>query len=440
VIHGGGWKDQRGDARRMMTVVTAAFQAGGWRVVNIGYSPGQRPHKVDPLPMLRDVVAFYDQARRAFPGPICTYGESAGGHLAAMLAIERPSLTCAILNAAPLDLPTLLKHTVPAVVRDLKGAFGTRRSVLHEFSPGLRWNSQIDRTAVFATAASNDQFVPPDQLTAFKAADPSADTQIVPGAAAGSSDALPWMHSAVNRNAIEMRQAELGEWLDRIVPRQEGAAISQGTDTGADCGSGGSPSDRWKLMLAGDAWQQASTAGQPIAATRGCSGSGHWQDDGLSLWTFPEPGAVVPAGTQASLTLQTPTVARRLSVSFRGFLARPQDWVLGLYASSSAQGGTLTKVAACDRGSCSGLRLVSTGAGALIAPRGSSGDPDQREQPPSATFSLPSGTRRLVWLLGCKAPAGCSLSPAVGPTGSSLRPRDPLGQPAIFSIYRAVVR
>jgi hypothetical protein len=440
MFHGGSWMDLPGDARRSMALASLAFRANGWRVVDVSYSPGYEPG-VNPRPMLRDVVAFYDQVRRAYGGPICAYGESAGGHLAAMLAIERPSLTCAILNAAPLDLRTLIPRTLPGLASVIKLTFGTRRSMLDEWSPARLWRTGVDRTAVFATAASNDPAVPAQQLTAFDTADQSADGRVVAGANPGSAQAVPWMHSDVSRRAIITRVVSLGSWLDRLVPRHAGPPMRRATSIGADCADSPAPAkDRWKLMLAGDAWRQASTAGHLIAATRGCSGSARRQDDGLSLWALPSPGTVLPAGAQASLALQSARALRRLSVSFRGFLARPRDWVVGLYASSRTDGGTLSKVAACERGRCSGLRLVRTNAGALIAASGSHGDPDRRAAAPSADFALPPGTRRIVWQLRCAAPAGCSLAGSLDARGVSLRSRDPLGHPAILSLYRVDLR
>ena len=48
----------------------------------------------------------------------------------------------------------------------------------------------------------------------------------------------------------------LERWLDRIAPLQARASVSPATDTGAACGRSVSDADRWKLLLAGDAWQQ----------------------------------------------------------------------------------------------------------------------------------------------------------------------------------------
>src|SRR5262249_10296538 len=162
--------------------------------------------------------------------------------------------------------------------REIAETFGTRTAT---FSPARLWNARVDRAAVFATAASNDPVVPPEQLVGFAAADPSADTEVVPGAAAGSRAALPWMHSTVNASRAQMRQAELWRWLDRIAPlgRVSVGPDSAVSDVGSGCSVRRTGAGRSGLMLAGDAWQQSSTAGQLIAATRGCSGSGDWQDD-----------------------------------------------------------------------------------------------------------------------------------------------------------------
>lgn len=430
VIHGGGFASDRSEARSEMVTSALEFAARGWRVVDVDYTAGQRSPgaKLDPLPMLRDVVAFYDQIRQAFGGPICAYGQSAGAYLAAMLAVERPSLKCAILDAGPVDLPTLLRETDSIGYADIKNTFGTDSSTLARWSPARDWRRTI-RTAVWATYADGDPVVPPQQGKAFLGADPSANVGVVP---AGS---FYWMHSAVNYTAIYDRVLAAFNWIDRIVPAKTKAA-TDGSDVGGDCDRLPPPGDRFRLMLAGDAWQQVSTPGQlSIAATRGCSGSAYWQDDGLSVWAMPSPAATLPDGDEASLVLDPGRVLSRLTVAFRGFLARPPEWRLGLYASTSTHGAITTPVAACSSGSCSGLSLHYTSYGALLAPRGFSGDPDFASQPPSASFTLPAGTRRVAWQLECVAAGGCSLR-GIG----SARPRDPLGQPAIFSLYSADVR
>ncbi|MCW3039781.1 MAG: hypothetical protein JWM31_1686, partial [Solirubrobacterales bacterium] len=295
---------------------------------------------------------------------------------------------------------------------------------------------------VFATSSTSDQVVPPGQLKAFKAADPAADAQVIPGPGADPPDSVVWMHSAVSQTALSARLDELRPWLDRVVPRRATAAVRHPTTAGAGCDlvrRATARRGRYKLMLAGGSWRQTSTTGQPITATRGCSGSARWQDDGMSLWALPSP-AKVPAAAQASLVLRSARAVRHLSATFRGFLARPREWSLGLYASPHTHGSITVPVAACVRGTCSHLRLVDTPAGALIAAEGSTGQPDQRETPIEAGFALPAGSRRVMWRLRCVAPAGCSLAGIAKAGGVSARRRDPLGHPAIFSVYRVAVR
>jgi acetyl esterase/lipase len=439
VLHGGGWRAARGDARRQMAPASLTLQARGWRVVDASYSPGPRSGgTVDPRPMLRDVVAFYDQTRRAFPGPVCAYGESAGGHLATLLAIERPSLRCLVLAAPPLDLRRMLRTSSPAGRAAVRATFGTRPAVLDAWSPTRLWGAAQRRVRVFATTARNDTVVDPQQLRAFVTRARGVDADLLPGAAAGAPDAVPWTHSLVHKTPLDARFAAQASWLQATAPTQIPARAP--TDVGKDCGlwSPGDAASRWRLLLAGDAWKEASTPGAPIIATRGCSGSARWQDDGLSLWAFPSAG-FLPVGSESSLELRVAPRVRHLTAAFRGVLARPRDWAVGLYAWGAATGNVATPVATCEQGRCRRLRLVRIRGGALLTAPGTSGDPDARPTPLAERFELPAGTRRVAWRLRCIAPAGCSLRGIADARGRSMRRRDPLGHPAIFSIYTAAV-
>jgi hypothetical protein len=243
----------------------------------------------------------------------------------------------------------------------------------------------------------------------------------------------------VNYNSLFSRDVTgLTGWLNGLTPTRKDA--SPGTDVGGACDVQPPTGQRSKLMVTGDAWQQQSSwkVGQQslIAATRGCSGSAYYQDDGLSLWAWAGPGSSpLPQGQNASLTLDTGHPVSKLAVSFRGFLARPQDWRLGLYASTSTSGPVSTPVAICDRGNCTGLGLFHTSSGSFVTSSGSNSDPDQSNKPPSATFTVPAGTVRVAWQLECVASGGCSVQSIAHP-----RPRDPLGEPAIFSVYSADAR
>lgn len=434
LIHGGAWQDDRGPESPRFYDATLALtlRAEGWRVINIGYTQGYKATgPPDPTPMLRDVVAFYDQTHQAFAGPICAYGQSAGGQLTGMLAVERPELRCAVLDAAPTDLPSLLPHSNAR--KYIEGTFGTNPSTLAQWSPARDWKPTM-HTRVYATFGANDPTVPPQQGDRLRAVDPKANVDTLPG---GS---FFWLHSLVDGTALFKRDLTglLGFLKSNAQPSATASRAAAGADVGGACDAPPSSRSRYKLMLSGDGWQQQSTwaVGQAslIAATRGCSGSSYWQDDGLSLWALSSATAPLAQGQSASMTLAPGHTIHRLSVSFRGFLARPQDWTLGLYASASPTGPISTPVATCDRGHCSGLGLFRTSSGSLVTTSGSRTDPDRSAKPPTATFTLPPGTTRIAWTLQCVAPSGCQVQSVPHP-----RARDPLGEPAIFSMYRAEV-
>jgi alpha-beta hydrolase superfamily lysophospholipase len=54
------------------------------------------------------VLRSYDKVRARYPGlPVCLYGESAGGHLALLVAAARPDVACVETAGAPTDLAAI---------------------------------------------------------------------------------------------------------------------------------------------------------------------------------------------------------------------------------------------------------------------------------------------------------------------------------------------
>jgi acetyl esterase/lipase len=54
------------------------------------------------------VLRSYDRVRARYPGlPVCLYGESAGGHLALLVATARPDVACVETAGAPTDLEAI---------------------------------------------------------------------------------------------------------------------------------------------------------------------------------------------------------------------------------------------------------------------------------------------------------------------------------------------
>jgi dipeptidyl aminopeptidase/acylaminoacyl peptidase len=147
------------------------FAGWGWAAAVVDYrafadSPG-------------DVVRAYDAARERYPSlPICAYGESAGGHLALMLAVRRP-LSCVIDAAGPVDLPRL---------GGTPQADWVRAKALAAFGD-LRDASPTDHAAaihapVLAGYAAADRIVPASQGRSLQRALPRAHV-VEMGAGAG---------------------------------------------------------------------------------------------------------------------------------------------------------------------------------------------------------------------------------------------------------------
>ena len=171
VIHGGAWRASGPRTAAPMDSRARTFAGWGWAAAVVDYrafadSPG-------------DVVRAYDAARERYPGrPICAYGESAGGHLALMLAVRRP-LDCVIDAAGPVDLPRLGGTPQADWVRaKALAAFGDLRDASPTDHAGAI------RAPVLAGYAAADRIVPASQGRYLERALPSADV-IQLGAGAG---------------------------------------------------------------------------------------------------------------------------------------------------------------------------------------------------------------------------------------------------------------
>ena len=161
VVHGGAWRASGPRTVGLMDARARTFAGWGWAAAVVDYrgfadSPG-------------DVVRAYDAARKRFPSlAICAYGESAGGHLALMLAVRRP-LDCVIDAAGPVDLPRLGGTPQADWVRaKALAAFGD----LRDASP--THHAAAIRAPVLAGYAAGDRIVPAGQGRYLKHALPHA--------------------------------------------------------------------------------------------------------------------------------------------------------------------------------------------------------------------------------------------------------------------------
>lgn len=154
LLHAGGWSGPNPGRTRAMRPLARRFSRWHWRAVVVEYGAGKRGYR-DVLTAIR---------RHDGAGRLCLYGESAGGHLAALAAgRSRRGIDCLILNAAPLDLPSWGTTPQARYFRD--------RIARPIFGHDRRWNPRTYAARVKALtliiSTRDDRIVPPQQARAF---------------------------------------------------------------------------------------------------------------------------------------------------------------------------------------------------------------------------------------------------------------------------------
>jgi acetyl esterase/lipase len=202
LFHGGGWYTVGAAAVAGLRSEADYWRAKGWLTINASYRPcGQS---------INDALWFYDRARAVYGSslPYCTSGQSAGGHLALMVAAQRSTVGCVIDEAGPTDGLSLANQTAWGakgaqttgprwVLNMMIAAFG--QEWLGFSSPAL-WpiNARI-----LAAVNEKDMFIPSAQMTELHdsqvAKNPAAyvDVDVL---AAGS---VPWVHQPVSQTALD---------------------------------------------------------------------------------------------------------------------------------------------------------------------------------------------------------------------------------------------
>jgi hypothetical protein len=181
VIHAGGWRLVGRGMTGLEQPEVDRLNKWGYATLNIDYHRGARG--------LTDVLGFYDRLRRRVPRktPICLDGASAGGHLALMAALNRPSVDCVITRAAP----TRLAHLHGRLLRDAHRFFDPHGGLakwspanyrLH--TPALIAHGTDDRYVGFGQAKAMWRHAPRGRLVALRPGDE------------------PWIHTSVARAAL----------------------------------------------------------------------------------------------------------------------------------------------------------------------------------------------------------------------------------------------
>jgi acetyl esterase/lipase len=205
VIHGGGWTVAGRPVVAALRGRAAAWRDRGWITVNTTYRAC--------APSADDVLAAFDATAAAYPDrPICISGESAGAHLALLIAARRPGVACVIGTGAPTALDQLGSETAydpftggqqgkgPQLEQGwATAAFGA--SQLPALSPAEHAENLTAK--VLLGVAAQDNLIPVAQQTLLRdavlAADPArqVDVVVLP---AGDTE---WTHANVDRAAAD---------------------------------------------------------------------------------------------------------------------------------------------------------------------------------------------------------------------------------------------
>jgi acetyl esterase/lipase len=201
-IHGGAWFMVGQKYMNDMLDRVERWNNRGYIAVNIDYRQGANS--------VRDVLDFYD-AVRAWKGPdmeVGATGTSAGGHLALMIAKERPDLNWVVSEAGPTDLTRLDDGTANSkTLQDIANRYWDAQGRIDN-SPAL--SDQPINARILLTGASNDEMVTPRQMQLMKARHPQAETVVLdPGN-------TPYVHAWVSPASLQ--QVILAE--DRIAAGQ----------------------------------------------------------------------------------------------------------------------------------------------------------------------------------------------------------------------------
>jgi acetyl esterase/lipase len=209
IIHGGGWTATGAGAVQSERPDADRWRARGWETVNLTYRPCGLS--------LTDVLWFYDKARIRF-GPaaaIAALGTSAGGHLALLLAANRPGVYGVVSQAGPTDLTTIQSEPVFNAATGLfdttlgsrwvhnlgAAAFGEEN--LAAFSPAAQATSTLNATRVLQAFSADDAIVPFQQATDLADAMHLANLAAYVDNLQLAAGTLPFAHGRVTEAALQ---------------------------------------------------------------------------------------------------------------------------------------------------------------------------------------------------------------------------------------------
>lgn len=222
LVHGGAWAgpDREGQ-QSIFDFAAPVFADRGFRVVSIDYLPG-----ADGLTSVQDAIGA--ELVRGTGGPLCLYGESAGGHLALLAAAAVPSVDCVMTNGAPADLAAWATETQGP---DTKHAGATMFWYVVPFFfgyPGTPAFQAADPARVLpdlggnllAIAAEDDRMLPDEQLDILLRAVPTAVGLRAESDPTGDP-ARAYLHGTLSPAGVAQIHDAMGAFVERVARQDQ---------------------------------------------------------------------------------------------------------------------------------------------------------------------------------------------------------------------------